>query len=105
MDSQTKTIAKQNESISGLSKSIDSLTKENAKLQELVKNKPATEINKKEKPVIPADIFEVEGKRYKFIAPTLMRNGETITAIDALTNPDLLAELVKKGAEIVQEVN
>lgn len=53
------------------------------------------------KPVIPSESFEVNGTRYKFIAPVFIYGGKRIEAAKAINDTALLSELVAKGVGVI----
>lgn len=52
---------------------------------------------KAEKPKIPEETFTVDKVKYKFSLPAFQYKGERILASEAITNKDLLKELVDIG--------
>lgn len=104
VNEQNKTISKQNETIGKLTKGVETLQKENGKLQELAKKQATPEsVQPKEKPKVPTESFTSDDRKWKFTVPTFMRNGSTVTAEDALTDQALLDELVAKKCSFVVE--
>jgi uncharacterized coiled-coil protein SlyX len=90
-DSQTKTIQQQN-------KTIEALTKQ-------LKSVDAPDTQEKEPPVLPTKSFTVDGREFKFVVAEFFYKGESMTAVDALTEKEVLAALVEKGSGVIQEVH
>lgn len=76
-----------------------------AKIEELSSSKTLGEAGEKAqsqpKPVLPTDSFEVNGAKYKFIAPVFVYGGKRIEAQKAINDTDLLSELVSKGIGVI----
>ena len=59
----------------------------------------------KEGPALPADCFEVDGKTYRFIIKKFQLPGfGVLTALEAMTEPEVLAYLVKEKSSVIEEV-
>lgn len=91
----------QSKEMDAISKKVKTLQAENAELK-----KAAAEADDKtegEEKVIelPTTLFEVNGLKYKFIVPKFIISGKQMTALDALSNPDLLAALVEKQSGLI----
>ena len=56
------------------------------------------------KKVIPSDVFEADGKKYKFVAYAFILDGEQITAEQALKDEKVLAQLVKIKSGVIAPV-
>jgi chromosome segregation ATPase len=97
--------------LTSLKEEVETVTSVNdelqAKIVELSEAKSFTEaankIVEQKSAKIPAETFEVEGKKYKFISPVFMHKKQRITAENALADSSLLAELVSiKSGSIVE---
>lgn len=88
-----------------LSQVNDDLSK---KVEELSKKQTvaaaANAAQKKERPKVPVDVFEVEKNKYMFVSPVFTYKKKKITAADALKDTSLLAELVKAGSGVITKV-
>ena len=89
---QDKTIQQHEQTISALSGQL--------------KKASATPEEKKdlEKPKLPKQEFKIGKDTYKFVLPQFRHGGQLVTAIDALNDKDLLADLVKKGSGVIKQV-
>ena len=83
---------------------IASLQKENAALTKSLQKSGSTDPKVEELPKIPDTVFEVGGKKYRFIVPVFRHKSERVTSIDALTDEEILTYLVDTGSEMIQEV-
>lgn len=54
-----------------------------------------------EKPVLPTETFDVDGKKFKFIAPAFIYGGKRVLASQAINDTALLSELVAKGIGVI----
>lgn len=121
-----KQLEEQNKNIQLIADANTTLKEENRNLMEALGRKNseliaeakrqfglgANDINleKEAKPTLPTEPFTVGDKNYKFRIARFQykRKGSTesvvINAADAMTDPELLAELVEKGAGCVVEV-
>ena len=89
--------------IEALEKGHAALTAENAALRKGLKA-AETPAKEKPKPVIPTQTFQVGRKTYKFIVPAFRIGDKDMTATDALTDEELLADLVHNESGIITEV-
>jgi predicted nuclease with TOPRIM domain len=62
------------------------------------------EAKKRERAVLPTDVFEVRGSKKKFISPVFKFKGERIVAAEAINNPELLERLVDAGCGSIVDV-
>ena len=89
--SQQKTIDQQ-------TKTIEALTKQ------LSIAGPTAKAQKAEKPKIPDQTFKVGDQEFKFVLAEFIYGEQKMTAIDALTDTDVLADLVDKKSGVIQEL-
>lgn len=87
---------------------LANLRSQNEQLQKQVNTLASTgavEAAKDETPKIPTDTFTVGKKKYKFAVPKFIMPGKgEFTALEALTDNGILAQLVKSGSEVIVEV-
>ncbi len=86
------TVAKQNQTIKALS---DQLQKATA---------PAKE-EKPQKAVLPDKTFKVDDREFEFVLAEFVFGEARMTAVDALADKTVLAELVKRGSGVIKEVH
>lgn len=107
-DSLAELKADNEKSVKELTKKVEASNKLIEKLSKLVDSKDLTEKveEKNEKPLtIPTDVFKVGEESFKFNAPQFNIKGHgSITAEAALAKPELLKELVKMGAGVIEKV-
>lgn len=80
------------------------LQEENKALRSELAAVPAVTDAVPKTPKIPEKTFKVGGTEYKFVVPQFRNGKEIITAVDALTDKELLAELVAKGSGVIREI-
>lgn len=98
-----ETIGTQQKTIDAQGKQIAALKKENTALKDTLKE---AEADTPTTPVVPEEAFEVYGKKYKFVCAAFIHpiTKEKMTAVDALTAPEILAALVAGGSGLIKEV-
>jgi predicted Zn-dependent peptidase len=83
---------------------INILQKENSTLKAFVSSAPGQK-PPTEKPKLPEKTFKVDEKEYKFVVPSFNYKGQLITAVDALTDNEILIDLVKRKSGVIQQIN
>jgi len=101
MAEEQKTVQEQ---IDQLNERLEALAHENQALREQLAASTPAASKEKVKLVIPEKPFKVGGKKYRFTLPKFHYKGKMVTAVDALTDPALLEELVNKNVSFVREV-
>lgn len=93
-----------------MEEALASMQKENEFLKKsLSKKETPAAPEKKEKPKTPDKTFTVDGKEYKFLVPVFRilnkeRQPVDMTAVDALTDKDVLQALVYNKSGVIAEV-
>lgn len=103
----SKRLEKLEKQLETLSKGYAQLQKENKALADkLASATQKTDTKPAEKPklVLPDKTFKVEGKAYRFRLKKFIFKGEELTAVDALQDDDILAELVAMNSGAIAEV-
>ena len=98
------------EQIAVLQQSLTAVQDENAALKAQVEKSGNTKPAEKVKPTVPTDTFKVGKMNYQFVSArfvlpkTKEREAMELTAIDALDNQAVLAELVERKSGAIKEV-
>lgn len=83
-------------------KALAKMAKENDSLKAGLKASATPE--KEVELVLPTQTFKVGGKEYKFASKKFILDKVEMTAIDALSDKDVLKKLVDKGSGVIVEV-
>lgn len=90
---------------------IERLKKENAAFKAAITTVVALGSGSKaenmlrERPKKPTDVVSVGDRKFKFrVASFTLKNGQTVTALDAINDQQLLAKLVETGSGVLMEV-
>lgn len=111
---ENKELAEIRQMLDSQAKELSQIKKENKilteKLEQATIGSDANPQEKKEPLIIPKENFEVDGKKYCFVVPRfhLPQNekGESlsVTAKDALQDPEILQGLVARKSGVIKEV-
>jgi len=100
----SESISSLNSANESLKRGLEHATRENQALKSQMKDQNQDPAQPKPKPVTPTQVFEVEGEKYRFLVPVLRHKGQDLTAVDALNDEAILADLVAKDSGLIQRI-